>query len=287
MRKTRFVIVHYHLFKNAGTTLNELLERNFSGQLAYLDGDHATSSLAERDLLQFLDANPHVLAVSSHHLRPASPAEENFVFFDVLSVRNPLDRLRSMYDFYHRSADGDDSLIAYAKERDIAGFFELLLDRCPHLVNNAQVNYFANAGRYMRPPGGKDLEKAVDIIVRSAVPIVTELFDYCAVSAEYFLKPAFGSLDFSYTPENVSGDRLLRLSDRMKALRRSCGSALYQELLRSNDLDFKLLERIETEVHRRFRKIPKAKDRLQDFRRRCQMRAVGAPFPGNRAKASG
>ena len=279
-RKTRFVIVHYHLFKNAGTTLNRLLERNFSGELAYLHGDQSTSSLAGPDLLQFLEANPQIRAVSSHHLRPPSPGTEDFVFFDILSVRNPLDRLRSMYDFYHRSAEGDDPLIAYGKERDIAGFFELLLDRCPHLVNNVQVNYFANAGRYTRPPDDKDLQRAVDIIVRSAAPVVTELFDCCAVSAEYFLQPAFGKLDFSCTPENVSGGRLLLLSDRIKALRQSCGRRLYQELLRTNDLDFKLVKRIETEVERRFRLIPNAKNRFEDFRQRCRMRATASSITG-------
>lgn len=270
--KTRFVILHYHLFKNAGTTVSALLEKNFPGRFAFLHGERSDSSLTHQDLLHFLSADEQVRAVSSHHLHPPSPEVEGFVFFDVVSVRNPLDRLRSMYDFYRRSPEGDDELIVQSRKHDVAGFLRLLLDRFPHLVNNVQVNYFANGGRYTRPPDEWDLKRAVEVIRHSAVPVVTELFDLCAVSAEYFLQPAFGTLDFSHTPENVSPGRQSGLAERLKWFRKCCGASLYNGLLAANELDIKLLEIICKEVHRRFEQLPEAKKRLNDFRQRCERR---------------
>jgi hypothetical protein len=269
----RFVVVQYHLFKNAGTTFNSLLERNFPGQVAYLHGEHSQSSLGPRALVDFLAPNQQVRAVSSHHLRPPTPDAEGFVFFDVMSLRNPLDRMRSMYDFYHRSPGGDDPLIALGRTKDLAGFLELLLDRYPHLVNNVQVNYFANGGRYTRPPDDADLQKASATIRRAAVPIVAEFFETSVVSAEYFLQPAFGTLDFSYISENVTPGRLPSLSERLKLLKKACGTDLFEALVRANELDLELVESAEKEIRRRFALVPCADKRLAAFRGRCRKRA--------------
>ena len=36
--RPRFVVVHYHFFKNAGSTIESILEREFAGEFATLHG---------------------------------------------------------------------------------------------------------------------------------------------------------------------------------------------------------------------------------------------------------
>ncbi len=254
--KSRYVFLHYHIFKNAGTTIDSILERNFGARLAYLHGDKYNAALTNTDLLEFLQQNPEVMAVSSHHLRPPKPENETFVFFDIVFLRHPLDRLRSIYDFYRRGESSDDPLAADARSAGLKQFVERLLIFHPYLVNDAQVNFLANGGRYTHPPTPADLEGAAAVITQAAVPGVTERVELSLRAARYYLYPAFGQLDMRCGQENVSPGRLQTLEVRLKQMRQTCGRRLYDKLLEMNALDLKLLERADLEIDRRLQGIP-------------------------------
>src|SRR5580698_765711 len=100
----RFVIVHYHIFKNGGSTVESILEREFAHAFATLHGPDASSTLDGADLETFLDRHPQIQAVSSHHLRYPKPSIRHMVVFDCCFLRHPLDRIDSMYWFL-READ--------------------------------------------------------------------------------------------------------------------------------------------------------------------------------------
>lgn len=254
--KPRYVFVHYHIFKNAGTTIDGILERNFRGRLAYLHGDRYNATLSNAGLLEFLQQNSEVMAVSSHHLRPPKPENDAFVFFDIVFLRYPLDRLRSIYDFYRRVESSHDPVAAAARSAGLKQFVEHLLTSHPHLVNDPQVNFLANGGRYTHPPTTADLESAVAVITQAAVPGVTERLELSLRAARYYLCPAFGKLDMRCGQENVSPGRLQTLEVRLKQMRQTCGRRLYDKLLEMNALDLKLLERADLEIDRRLRGIP-------------------------------
>jgi len=252
----RPVIVHYHIFKNAGTTIDGILEKNFGQRLAYLHGERADSTVTNTDLLQFLHTNPKIMAVSSHHLRLPKPQSESFFFFEIIFLRHPLDRLRSTYDFYRRAEIITDPLGVQARQLDLGHFAELLLTRYPHLVNDAQVNCLANAGRYAQAPSDQDLEKAVRVATQAAVPGVTELFDLSMSAAKYCLYPVFGYLDLRYVKQNVSSSRLESLEARLHHMKQACGPSLYDKLLELNTLDLQLIEHTSKEIQRRLRYTP-------------------------------
>ena len=56
--QSRRVVVHYHIFKNGGTTIESILEREFSGRFATLHGNGSDAVLDARDLLEFLRRHP-------------------------------------------------------------------------------------------------------------------------------------------------------------------------------------------------------------------------------------
>jgi hypothetical protein len=254
--RVRHVILHYHIFKNAGTTIDAVLENNFGAGFAHLHGRRHDSAVTNTDLVDFLLAYPEIRAVSSHHLRLPKPESDAFVFFDTVILRHPLDRLRSIYDFYRRAEDNGDPLAAQARQLDLARFMELLLARYPHLVNNSQVNCLARGGRYTRPPSRADLEKAHRIIMDAAIPGTTEMLDDSLKVAEYYLFPAFGSLKLEYSPQNVSPDRAENLDVRLQRMEQACGSEIYHKVLEMNALDLELLELASIEIRGRRDRIP-------------------------------
>src|SRR5262252_8533880 len=104
----RSVILNYHIFKNAGMSLEEILDRNFGERFARFDGPDQNARVDNTVLLEFLDRNGHLEAVSSHQIRHPIPAIPGFLFFDVCFLRDPLDRIRSMYDYARvKPIDGD------------------------------------------------------------------------------------------------------------------------------------------------------------------------------------
>jgi hypothetical protein len=182
------------------------------------------------------------------------PQSDSFVFVDIIFLRHPLDRLRSMYDFYRRA--NTEPVAKQARRLDLGHFTELLLTRYPDVVNDTQVNLLANAGRYERAPSEADLEKAVSVITQAAVPGVVEIFDLSMSAAKHYLDPVFGRLDLQHGKQNVSPGRSESLEVRLRRMEQACGPGLYEKLLEVNRLDLQLLELANKEIQRRLRYTP-------------------------------
>src|SRR5437660_1038937 len=102
---TNNVLVHYHIMKNAGTSVAEVLNREFGEAYAEIHGPTAESMITGPELLQFIKANPAIRAISSHHLRFPVPSGDRLHFAYCCFVRHPLDRLYSLYQFLRTTKD--------------------------------------------------------------------------------------------------------------------------------------------------------------------------------------
>ena len=150
--------MHYHIFKNAGTTVEWVLAKNFRRKFARLDGKNRFFIITQNELLELLKSRPDIRAISTHTLFPPKPNIDGLHIHDLVLVRHPLDRLMSMYDFYHRANDKSDPLGEAARKLEPEKFFAFLIQKYPHLINNAQVNYL-NGGRKI--PRDPDLQRAI------------------------------------------------------------------------------------------------------------------------------
>lgn len=138
------------------------------------------------------------------------------------------------------------------------------------MINDVQVNLLANSGVYIRPPGGVDFDRAINVLRRIAILGVVDLFDESLIAAEYYMRPVF-PVQFQYVRQNTSandGDTDVNPETRIRQL---LGMKLYNELVRLNQLDLKLLNVAKEEVYRRFRMVPGCDERLADFARRCEI----------------
>lgn len=276
----RHVIVHYHIFKNAGSTFASTLRRNFGPLYAEFEGMQPDSQLGAADLLEYLHRHEHVLAVTSHHLRPPKPdPTESLTVHDVLLLREPIDRLRSMYDFYRTALPGEDQLTVKAKEMNLPSFLNFVLDTFPEIITNPQVNLIANRGSKI--PDEDDLARAAAIVRNAAVPGTTEQFNLCCTVAER-LRPFFPNLDLSYLPENVTRGRRKHLQTRQAEFERMCGPRLFNAVRDRNQLDASLHEVASTEMCKRFESLSLPEVCLQDFKKRVAKRMLRplSPIPG-------
>lgn len=258
----RFLILHYHIFKNAGTTVVNLLQKSFPQSFARFEGDGRNAHLSAAELLAFVHEHPELQAISSHHLRYPRPRAPGFVFFDLLFLRDPIDRLGSIYTFFQQGVPTDDPLSQLAHQADLRGFFGELLEKHPHIANNPQVNMLAGDGAYTRPPSPADLARATETMLDAAWLGVVDCFHESLVAGQYFWHPAFPNLDIAAAPANVTCARGNTLAGRRAEFERACGPHLYRELAGLNELDLELVRRARAEVARRFHLVPRHEERL-------------------------
>jgi hypothetical protein len=271
MNCARHVIVHYHLFKNGGSTFTAILRRNFGSDFAQIEAPPGQLSLSGSELMDTLRARQNLLAVSSHTLRRPLPLVKNICVHEIHLFRNPLDRLRSIHDFFRYKGD-QSPLAESAKRLDLPSFLRLLISDHAYLSENAQLRMLLCEQN--RRPTREDLQTSATILSRSACVGVIEDYDTAMAAMEFYLCKFFSKLDLSGLPRNVSTQRLQTLEERLTDLESQCGKTLYQELLALNELDNELVKLATLELKQRASQIPSFEAVRRQFARKQRIRAV-------------
>lgn len=254
----RFVLLHYHFFKNAGTTIEEILANSFFENYARLDTDDFDGDVSTDALVAFLNRHPGMKAVSSHQFRYPVPQVPGYIFLDLCFLRDPIDRIRSMYDYFREKPVPGEPASDLACEQSIGGYIAALVEHHTYRVSNVQVNLLAN-GIVNDPPVEADLIRATQVMLRTSFLGVVDRFHESLVAGQYFLRPVFPNLAVAQQPANVSG------ASRMEIFRKACDADVYSELVRLNALDVELVSRARAEVHRRFAMVPDGSARLREL----------------------
>lgn len=265
VEKTRFVLIHFHILKNAGTTFEHVLEREFSDQFVTLHGESSGDVIDGRLLTQLLADQPQLAAVSSHHLRYPMPEIPGTVLFDTCFLRHPLSRLQSVYSWFRRT-QSTDRLCLKARQYSSGDFMRFLLSDMPNMACDVQVTQLARNGAFTRPANPRDLAIAIQRIQDMAMPGLLEMFDESMVCAEHFMNPAFPGLSLEYSIRNASPVGTPSTPARLREL---WGDSLYERLCEANTYDLALIRATAAEISGRLRLVPDAENRLCQFRARC------------------
>jgi hypothetical protein len=251
----RFVILHYHILKNAGTTLENILDRNFRERFARLDTEHRDGRIEQGDIVDYLERHPGIEAVSSHQIHYPVPRARGYLFFDWCFLRDPVDRLRSGYDYFRRRPASGDPLSDAANQLEFGAYIRCLLERFPEQVDNPQTNLLAN-GAADRETFPSDFEPARRRMLETVFLGVVDLYDQSVAAGRYRMRAVFPWLDFGLPPANVSRGMEGSLAWRRAQFREAAGRSVYREVLRLNALDFRLLRAARGEVRRRAAMVP-------------------------------
>lgn len=261
----RFVLLHYHFFKNAGTTVEEILAHSFFENYGRLDSQDFDGVVSPEQLVSFLDQHPRMKAVSSHQLRYPVPQVPGYIFFDLCFLRDPIDRIRSMYDYFREKPVPGEPASELARIQSIGGFIAGLVREHAYRVSNVQVNMLAN-GIVNDPPADLDLIRAAQVMLKTSFLGVVDCFHESLIAGQHFLQPVFPNLALAQQPANISGGLEQAMDRRIEKFRQACDPDVYAELVRLNALDAELVHRARAEVHRRFAMVPDGPPRLRELR---------------------
>ena len=264
----RAIIVHNHLFKNAGTTIDWALRKNFGR--GFVDHrDNAAMKGGTAYLAGYFRANPRVRALASHHLALPLPELEDVDFHLLMLLRHPLERVTSVYNFEREQAQAGTQGARFAREHDLR---EYVLWRMrpdvPPSIRNYQVLRALPGPVHRGEMGDRDLSQAKRFL--ESVPLlgIVEHFDESMLLFEETLRPVFPSIDFTYKPQNVRQDRRETQASRLERLQAEIGREAFGLLTEKNRVDLELYAHAQQIFQDRLGRIEGLDRKLQAFRER-------------------
>ena len=273
----RFVLLHHHIFKNAGSSVDAALARHFGqGFSEFHPAPHENGRVPPALLFEYLDINDHIHALSSHHFfgrdfeRELDPLrKEKYYFFDCIILRHPISRLVSMYVYYIGIPRTDNPISDAAHNLSFPDFLKLIMWRHPNFAVNPQVTMFG-CDHYAAPPSNKNFHRALGRLEKVAILGTVEEYTKTMVVAEYFLQPVFSGLQIHSSRQNVSKHEALPGYDgSLKFIENMVGEQLFSQFCNMNALDILLLKAVTDELDRRASYVPDFDIRYENFLERC------------------
>ena len=279
----RTVIVHYHLFKNAGTTIDSILDRNFSGDAhGHLEGPYPWSTVRPNEVLDYALANPALRVISSHQARLPLPEHPSIAFLPVLFLRHPIDRFASVYEFERRQpADSISPSVPIARNGGLDTFANWVVERKATAVcRNFQVAHLAGAQSDMREARATHHDYLQALAHLRSLPFfgIVESFEDSMQLLKECLRPHVGELNLEFSIENFTPGRKATLEDRIAHIESELGPSLYRELLEHNALDLLLYHEAKKRFATNLLKY-KLSDRPHPMRKKLIERVVQAFRP--------
>lgn len=234
------LIIHYHLFKNAGTSIDELLKLNFGERWAEREFANAGAVRSNVGLVTaYLESNPHLAALSSHTALLPPPAIPDVSILPILFVRHPIDRLRSAYAF-QRQQQVDTRGATLAKETDFGGYLRALL---PQPRSGQARNFQASRLAHCEPPrAGSERERALRALERLPFVGLVEAYEKSLSRLAEMIRTHFPDFRVVTAWKNATSDRQSTLEQRLAATRNELGSALFEEICAANAVDLEIYE---------------------------------------------
>jgi len=236
-RKSPTVVIHYHIFKNAGSSIDRLLHESFGPCWTSFEGSHPTDIQSADALRKFLAERPGLCAVSSHLARPPLPSD-NCV--PIILLRDPIDRARSVFHFIRRDPTQPHH---HATTNGFPAFVSWALDnpRASVPIFDYQVYHLSDAS--FRPDNpelastAQDLAQARALIASlPAFGLVRRFAESCALLATHYT-PLLPALRLYDVRENTSPETARTEAQSLAAARDELGTDLFARLCNANQRD--------------------------------------------------
>ncbi len=257
-KNQRNIFLHYHIFKNAGTSFDFALSRVFEERskfVAHID-DQALIDGGQQYLETFLDKREELSAFSSHELRFMVRASRKFKFFPVTFIRCPILRSKSVYLFEKAQTDVITPGSVKAKEvKNFGDFVRWYLDTAPHKT----ITNFQTRKCSLIPSIERDLKVHLALAKENLKNYfnfgIVEEFD---ISIKYFNKLFFPKItpNLLLTPwmnrTQASHDNTKTLDQRREEVLLEMG-VISEKFIVENKLDLELYEYAVTLFHQNIR----------------------------------
>ncbi|MDO5621120.1 MAG: sulfotransferase family 2 domain-containing protein [Paracoccus sp. (in: a-proteobacteria)] len=140
----RKVILHYHIYKNSGTSFDHVLTQSFGAQHELFDGPFPFFSINQDELDRIITRRPSAVAFSSHQIMLPQPTSLEYRALAVLFLRHPILRIGSIWRFKRESEDGTTTSDA-AQQMSFAEWIEWCFADPQEIshISNAQTRFLA------------------------------------------------------------------------------------------------------------------------------------------------
>lgn len=168
----RRVIFHLHLFKNAGTSIDALLRRNFGARWVARDFGGSMRPNAQA-VAQWIIDTPDAQAFSTHTMQGPLPQIEGIEIRTVMALRDPVARIKSAY-LFERDQQAETWGARLAKTESFEGYVAQRLQR----PNDRQCrNFQTQRLASMRRGPAAELPRAVAALEEITVLGLVDRFD--------------------------------------------------------------------------------------------------------------
>lgn len=197
----RDVIVHVHIFKNAGSSFDDALLNFFNNNFVDHREDEALKKGKMAYLTKYLDDHPNIKAFSSHSVYFIPTNTEKFRFHPIYFLRNPIERIRSVYDFEKKQLPAITQGAIKAKKLNFKEYVAWYMQHdSPATIRNLQTIFLS---------GGKnDFERAfksaLNNLKKTQCIGIVDRYDESMVVFEDYLRDYFPGIDLSYIRRNTT-----------------------------------------------------------------------------------
>lgn len=274
------ILLHCHIFKNGGSTIDSALTKNFGERALVFENSSGQQFLRTNSIIEFIknSGQREIASISSHGMGLPSPRYNSIQFIPLIMIREPLDRLGSMYSFYRRHKNSISHECLLAKRETLKSFVDTLCQSgLDTSFSNLQCQFFL--ANYFPPkhPSNSTWPTIVENLNSTPCVGLLEMFDESMVLWEECLRPFIATIDLSYQKKNVSKSRSSDLDRRLETIHEQLGDNLVAEFKRRNEYDYRLYELIKKRLLVSTTKIPTFEEHLANFRKRMPPEAEQIP----------
>jgi hypothetical protein len=240
----RPVILHFHTFKNAGSTVDAVLQACFPGAWANYDGPVPEFFIHHSEIAIIARNRAQLKAISSHQIRLPNPEFPGIEFLPIVFIRRPELRIASIWRF-QRQRNDDHPATILAKKLSFKDWVAHCLDGPRGLsIRNQQSHLFSfrmDKRTTMSDP--RAFEYAKENITTLPFMGVVEHFDASMRIYERLYSPKIREFRYEQiVAMNVTGNHNLSTEEQLVKLERELGGDLFERVQIENSHDIALYE---------------------------------------------
>lgn len=240
------ILIHHHIFKNAGTSFNYALKQHFGTSFAEFDLPHSQIVTAE-DLDSFIQSHPQIGAISSHHACLPTPQSSNYQTISSVILRDPLARVRSVYQF-EKQQNAQTLGAIKAKELNFKNYVLWRIQNTPIMFGNYQTHYCSRSQKndLNKIPTETDLNTAINNLKQAAVVGIVERYQEFLNLSQTVLTQYYPKINLKYQRLNTTSKVMPSATEIRASLIDDLGQAIVSKLENMNQLDYLLYQKAKT-----------------------------------------
>lgn len=239
----RDIILHYHIFKNAGTSIDKALKESFSDRWTNWDSDKG-KRISSNEMKVFIKDHPKLVAISSHNAIPPLPNSDEINVYPIVFLRHPITRAYSAFQFEWGKQKG--------LEEPDKEFSDYIIDKFKkprkNAIENFQVMHLANRAHECRCPSGKLTDKQLLNNAKAFIKTcpffgLVERYNESMVRAHLYLSSKFSKFRGTIHKENISTNKSSTVLDlQVEGILSDLPEDVRKSLIERNKLDLSLYE---------------------------------------------